>query len=115
MGGRQLATRISFMRCANWARSADVVPATPPAEVRLGAPAVLPPGMPAHAGVVTTGAGDGAAGWTGAGAGPEGFGWTAAPVEPAAEVAPLDGAGAAVAAGALGALGRGDDELVAPA
>lgn len=90
------------------------MPATPPAEVRLGAPAVLPPGIPAHAGVVTTGAGDGAAGWTGAGAGPEGFGWTAAPLEPAAaEVAPLDGDGAG--AGAADALDDDDGRGVAVA
>lgn len=60
-GGKQFATRISLYRCANAARSADVVPATPPAEVRPGAPAVPPPGMPAQAGNVTDGAGAGPA------------------------------------------------------
>lgn len=105
-GGRQLATRISLSFCANCARSAEVVPATPRAEVRLGAPAVPPPGMPAHAGVVTVGAGAGAAcvgagagaagaGAAGAGAGPEGFGCVVL-VLPEAELVEL-GRGVAVA------------------
>jgi len=41
-GGRQLATRMALTLSANDCRSADVVPATPRAEVRLGAPGVEP-------------------------------------------------------------------------
>lgn len=68
IGCRQFATRISFRRTANAARSADVVPATPPAETRAGAPPLLPPGASGQAGVVTDGAGAGPAGCTTTGA-----------------------------------------------
>lgn len=41
-GGRQFATRIALKVWANDCRSADVVPATPSGDVRLGAPGVEP-------------------------------------------------------------------------
>jgi hypothetical protein len=73
---------------ANPCRSAELVPATPPAETRLGAPGADPPTAEAHAGAAAGAAGAGA---TGAGAG-------------------AAGAGAAGAAGA-GAAGAAEAEV----
>ncbi len=64
-GGRQLATRMALNCTANACRSPDVVPATPWAEVRLGAPGVEPEIAEGHAG----GAGAGGGGGGGAGVG----------------------------------------------
>jgi hypothetical protein len=61
-GGRQFATRISLYRAANDARSEDVVPATPPAEVVAGAPPAEPPIAAGQAGGSGAGGGFGAAG-----------------------------------------------------
>jgi len=59
---------------ANPCRSAELVPATPPAETRLGAPGADPPTAGAHAGAGggAAGAGAGAAGAGAAGAGAAG-------------------------------------------
>lgn len=62
-GGRQLATRMALNCTANDCRSPDVVPATPSADVRLGAPGVEPEIAAGQAGSA------GGAGGAGAGAG----------------------------------------------
>lgn len=68
-GGRQFATRIALNLSAKDCRSDEVVPPTPWADVRPGAPGVEPPIAAGHAG----GAGSGAGG-AGAGAGCDGAG-----------------------------------------
>lgn len=68
-GGKQFATRIALYCCANACRSADVVPATPNGDVRLGAPGVDPEiaaGHPGTAVAVVTGAGCANSGFGGA-------------------------------------------------
>lgn len=94
-GGKQLATRIALKRCAKSLRSALVVPPTPRAEVRPGAPGVDPPIGPGQGG----GVGDGVGVGVGVGVG-DGFG--------------AAGAGAGAGDDGAGAGEPGADELVEP-
>jgi hypothetical protein len=64
-GGKQFATRMALNVCAKDCKSAEVVPATPRGDVRLGAPGVEPliaagqTGVTGGGGVVADGAGEG--------------------------------------------------------